>query len=167
MDEWLDFLFCSNSSDLVLWTTNPCLVLQVKCTRCVSTTSVFTPEKLKWRRWCPDLELHATNDLENTAPAQKDVVLPLEYLILTLLWQFVPTIWVCKWVKPHLSGSYGALQGPLLELQVWVGQRDPGESGVVGMELRCLIRGVKKPTLENTSTSVYRQGKWHLYWSCK
>lgn len=31
---------------------------------------VFNPEKLKWRRWCPDLEWHATSGLEKTAPAQ-------------------------------------------------------------------------------------------------
>lgn len=49
--------------------------------------------------------------------------------------------------KQDLSGSDGALQRRLLQGQVGVGVHHPGQGGVIGVEMRLLMRWVEEPAL--------------------
>lgn len=46
-----------------------------------------------------------------------------------------------------LTSLDGALQGPCRWCQGRVGVLEPGQSGLIGVELRCLLRGIQEPAL--------------------
>lgn len=46
-----------------------------------------------------------------------------------------------------LTSLDGALQGPCRWCQGWVGVLEPGQSGLIGVELGCLLRGIQEPAL--------------------